>query len=139
VIWTEDQLREWSQPAGVLLPGEDRRMAVWLQLYAEMLRQLKAGPTPTIVQRISARRLAEVVWEFDRTTSSREATGKRKARSSRTLEREEQFADFDARSRLNNLALEEFDTVRTFARVAEGGVEVNVVPFNQGKRRSKAG
>lgn len=134
--YDREQLRRWSRPEGVLRPDEVARIDEWLELFALMLPTVGAGPEPTIVQKVAARRRAEIVWEFDRLTSSRRDAG---AGPSPTIRREDQFEASEYRRRLDSLALEEFDNVGTFAQVAGGAVGLNVVPFEAPAKRAKTG
>jgi hypothetical protein len=139
VTYDRELLRLWARPEGILLPDEIKRVGDFLDLYASQLAVLGAGPDPTIVQRFAARRCAEVVWQFDRDTSTRETALDLARASSRNVARQVQFSESEIRYRLNNLALEELDSARTFSRVASGAVEVQVgvIPLDQRRRKAK--
>jgi hypothetical protein len=131
VRWTEAELRGWSRPESVLLPDEARRVGEWLSLFGMELERRVSSAEPTVVEIFAARRFAEIVWEWDRATSSREVVVGRKKRPSRLLERCDIFEESEIRSRLNAATLEEIDATRRFADIAGGAVELNVVPFRK--------
>lgn len=139
MTWDRVQLRRWARPEGILLPEEISRLPDFLDLFTEQLRVTGAGLEPTIVQLFEARRVAEIVWEFDRTTSSKEVVKERRASGSRALASGHQFTENQIRHRLNNLALEEIDSARQFCKVAAGAVEVHVgvIPLDERRRKAR--
>jgi hypothetical protein len=127
-VWTTDELRNWSLPASVLHQEELPRLADFLELFREQLAVVAGSVrTPTVTQRVTARRRAVIIWEMDRATSDiKTAAVRRRAEESSAGRRQELFADSQLRQSQVSLAIEEIDSWDRFSRVAAGLPEYHI-------------
>lgn len=118
---------EQAVPNGILTPDEMKvHVQKFLDLFEEQLRVLPAKDPnrPTVVECFAARRMAAVLWMWDRTTNDVARARRLENSASPELVWQELFRGSEVRSRLNELTKLEICDAQEMARIAARSVEV---------------